>query len=120
LVHLGNARHAQGFRRDVELGVSERRCGITDAADVDQLAFVRRIDLIGRGIDHHLAAFDERPLGLDGVAFVEKQHQRRAENKHDPEYDAGDGFDDPRTPGFRRRFGKGVGHEHAPAQSLAR
>ena len=99
LEHLDPANQTHTVAPHAELGVERRACGGEHARDVDQPAFVGRVDAVGRHGVHQPGAFGERPCGRDRTAFVPEKEDAGHGDQREAEQHTGEGLPDTLQPG---------------------
>ena len=108
LVHLdlANQLEAGGLHAKLRVGKHSGRC--CPASQMDQLAFIGRIDRLRIDMDDSLLPFIERARGLGRIGLVPEDADARANYQNDADDDAYKRTHQSLQPGLVRDFGEAV------------
>jgi hypothetical protein len=88
--------------------VAQRRHRLHLAVDVNELAFVGRVNPRGLDGDNQTPALGQRPFGLHRPAFVPKQQNAGADEQNEPEQHGRKRLTNAREPRCVGSFGKAI------------
>ena len=109
-IHLDIADEPHAGGADREIGVLRRRVRRHGAADMDELAFIGRVDRVGADRNDGARAFGQRPRRRHRAALVPEQQDDHADDQQQPDDHPADRSAQPAEPRYRCGFSERIAH----------